>query len=28
VGVSKMSRGIFKEAFIGVIQIRMGKHGK
>ncbi|HTB07418.1 MAG TPA: polyprenol monophosphomannose synthase [Bacteroidia bacterium] len=28
VGVSKMSRGIFKEAFLGVIQIRLGKHGK
>jgi dolichol-phosphate mannosyltransferase len=28
VGISKMSKGIFKEAFWGVIQMRMGKHGK
>jgi dolichol-phosphate mannosyltransferase len=28
VGVSKMSKGIFKEAFWGVIQMRLGKHGK
>jgi dolichol-phosphate mannosyltransferase len=28
VGVSKMSKGIFKEAFLGVLQIRLGKHGK
>lgn len=28
VGVSKMSKGIFKEAFWGVIQMRFGKHGK
>lgn len=27
VGVSKMSKGIFKEAFWGVIQMRFGKHG-
>jgi dolichol-phosphate mannosyltransferase len=28
VGISKMSKGIFKEAFWGVIQMRFGKHGK
>jgi len=28
VGISKMSKGIFKEAFWGVIQMRLGKHGK
>jgi len=28
VGISKMSKGIFKEAFWGVLQMRMGKHGK
>ncbi|MGP8217281.1 MAG: polyprenol monophosphomannose synthase [Bacteroidia bacterium] len=27
VGVSKMSKGIFKEAFMGVIQMRMGQYG-